>query len=386
MAARPSFPSPSSSQSVGQRVGHASESDSIVSLRDSDSRFVSSLVPVASARWLCRGKMSPDRRPDASSGKHGSGSLWYATTQFNYDQIIYTWKIRNFDAYLKSAGRGEPIGSDVFFSAKKPTINWKWMIIGQSPTSCPHTTVILEIRNENAEPVVADAELSIINGLKEEVMRRNSGKVFTLTVQKAELFDIVRGDILDAARGYLTDGTLTIRCVLKYLIDVGHAQSQFTRVEFPQVTPTLSCMLNNDFLADFTIIVGDARLPVHKMALAAASPVFYAMFQHRMAENESSEMEIVDAAADVIGLMLRYIYAGAVELTGCLQSEQLLAVADKYQIQGLKLECEKYFCENLTEDNRQELLRLSSLYSAHRLRQTIDQSVEISRFDNNVKQ
>merc|ERR1711911_31379 len=122
------------------------------------------------------------------------------------------------------------------------------------------------------------------------------------------------------------------------------------------------------------------------MALAAASPVFYAMFQHRMAENESSEMEIVDAAADVIGLMLRYIYAGAVELTGCLQSEQLLAVADKYQIPGLKLECEKYFCENLTEDNRQELLRLSSLYSAHRLRQTIDQSVEISRFDNNVKQ
>ena len=81
--------------------------------------------------------------------------------------------------------------------------------------------------------------------------------------------------------------------------------------------------------SDFVIIVGNTKFPVHKAILSARSPVFAAMFDHdHTKEVQEGKVQIVDVPANVIQLLLNYIYTGKLpgknQLTG-----KLMAAADK---------------------------------------------------------
>ncbi|CAB0038917.1 unnamed protein product [Trichogramma brassicae] len=54
-------------------------------------------------------------------------------------------------------------------------------------------------------------------------------------------------------------------------------------------------------------------VPAHRVVLAAASPVFKAMFNHDMLENKTQSVDMNDISYDAAVEMLRYIYTGAVK-------------------------------------------------------------------------
>jgi len=116
-----------------------------------------------------------------------------------------------------------------------------------------------------------------------------------------------------------------------------------------------------------TINCGDQIFYCHKFMLSARSPVFKAMFQSDMLENKSGSVEVGDIHPNVMIEMLRYIYSGctlAIEIYG----RELLAAADKYQLDKLKIGCEEYLCGTFDVENWIDLLLLGESNQAKTLK------------------
>ena len=97
-------------------------------------------------------------------------------------------------------------------------------------------------------------------------------------------------------------------------------------------------MLTNQVLTDVTLKVKDKEFKAHKLILAAASPVFDAMFKEGTREHQESCVNILDIDSDVFDVFLRYLYSGQVDQLDEMVSD-LLAAADKYEVQPLKEVC-----------------------------------------------
>uniref|UniRef100_A0A6V7J9U8 BTB domain-containing protein n=1 Tax=Bracon brevicornis TaxID=1563983 RepID=A0A6V7J9U8_9HYME len=118
-----------------------------------------------------------------------------------------------------------------------------------------------------------------------------------------------------------------------------------------------------NLFTDVTILVDGQRFPAHKLFLAMRSPVFAAMFSHKLKENETNEVHIEDTDPEVVQAMLEFIYTDRVSNITPL-ARDLLAVADKYNLVGLKTMCEEKLYETLQTDNAGEILMLAEMYGS----------------------
>ncbi|KAL7303410.1 hypothetical protein TKK_0004594 [Trichogramma kaykai] len=109
------------------------------------------------------------------------------------------------------------------------------------------------------------------------------------------------------------------------------------------------------------------EIPAHKVVLATASPVFKAMFNHDMLENKSQSVDMIDISYDAAVEMLRYIYTGSVETQECSLAAEVLAAAEKYQLEKLKNECEHILVSQLSTNNVIEGLQVADVYNAKHL-------------------
>jgi speckle-type POZ protein len=129
-------------------------------------------------------------------------------------------------------------------------------------------------------------------------------------------------------------------------------------------------ILNDDLLTDFTIKVEGKEIRVHKAILAARSPVFAAMFNHEDTDEvKTGVLCIEDVEYSVLREMLNFIYAGRCTPDITDLASDLLIAADKYRLEELKNHCERCLMQALAHDNACQLLIISDVYNAERLRQ-----------------
>ncbi|XP_044010129.1 speckle-type POZ protein-like [Aphidius gifuensis] len=126
-------------------------------------------------------------------------------------------------------------------------------------------------------------------------------------------------------------------------------------------------LLLNKKLADVTIKVGQKSFRAIKGILGARSPVFSAMFDYeQLKENKNNEVVIEDIEEDVFEEFLHFIYTGKSPKIDKMPME-LLAVAEKYQVDCLKHICEKVICESINVDNIAIILVCSDRYNLKKL-------------------
>ncbi len=114
---------------------------------------------------------------------------------------------------------------------------------------------------------------------------------------------------------------------------------------------------------DVTIVCQGVKFPCHKMVLAARSDVFRTMFSHTSTkEAQTNIVDIVDFDADAVRAMLDYLYTDELDKPG-KYALRLLPLADKYNLTRLRLECECYLANSITEDNAVHILLLADLHS-----------------------
>jgi len=118
---------------------------------------------------------------------------------------------------------------------------------------------------------------------------------------------------------------------------------------------------------DVTLNCGDISFECNKFMLIARSPVFEAMFQHETLESQTNVVNIRDIEPKVFEEMLLYIQTGEAPNIKNIAKE-LLAAADFYQLDELKISCQEVLSEAIEAKNSVEILILSDIHSAPKLR------------------
>lgn len=179
---------------------------------------------------------------------------------------------------------------------------------------------------------------------------------------------------------YLKDDCLSVRC------SVGVVKSH---TEGPKVydIPVPPSNINEHFGLLLERVEGtDVRFDVngdvfnaHKLVLAARSPVFMAQFYGPMKDRDKECIKVDEMEAPVFKALLHFIYWDALpdieELTGLsakcastLMAQHLLAAADRYALERLRLLCEVKLCEDVAINTVATTLALAEQHHCQQLK------------------
>lgn len=120
-------------------------------------------------------------------------------------------------------------------------------------------------------------------------------------------------------------------------------------------------------LCDVALIVQDERFMAHKAVLAAASPVFKAMFTNCMKERDSQEIVLSCVRKDAWRMVMQYIYNAQVNMDDENDALALLSTARMYQLERLESLVEVFLMEQAEPKNALLLLNAAMTYDLQRL-------------------
>jgi speckle-type POZ protein len=297
----------------------------------------------------------------------------------SFKTLEFTWKIANYSQQKLKNGPGKWIRSQAFSVGCKGDLKFFLQFHPQGRAQSVDTEVsigekwaslFLETEGrdtyDNSHHVEfcildADGEKFGIHQFHRKIpMKRGYPKFILVT------------DIENPANNLLPDDTLTICCRVEETTSKTEGDDCDCQMEKTETTRArrklgedLASVLDEKY-ADFVFKVENEKIAAHKVILAARSPVFDAMFQHDMQENQTNETEITDVALAAFKALLRFIYTGHCEVGNL--TEDLLMAANKYDIQDLKEICAKELRKKLTVDNAVRLLVLSDLNQSEDLK------------------
>jgi len=283
------------------------------------------------------------------------------------------WTISNFSFCREEMG--EVLKSSTFSAGQNDKLKWCLRVNpkGLDEESKEYLSLYLLLMSCNKSEVRAKFKFSILNAKREETKAMESQRAYKFVQGKDWGFKkfIRRDFLMDESNGLLPDDQLSLFCEVSVVADCVNSYGQSSSVQFkvPQckLSTDLGGLFENSQFADVVLFCGGREFQCHKAILAARSQVFQAMFEHDMEEKKSSRVEVKDVEADVMAEMLRFIYTGN---TSSLESmaDSLLAAADKYALDRLKVSCEEALCNGLTVENVSEVLILADLHSADQLK------------------
>jgi len=292
----------------------------------------------------------------------------------------FLWVIEKFSELSQPNGQSIETCDLVYKDSGLSERKWKLKLYPNGRSSSYGEKVSIDLINESGYTVTATYEISAFDGKKNRLNTVSDIFVFEnnwYAVNEAlQNFAVKRlfGEKL------LPDDTLSIVCDItesptRRTVSVrgGNTDKSNPKTLFNSVLhKELVKDMNNIFMDKdngYNIIIRceDQVFYCHKFMLSARSPVFHAMFQSDMVENKSGSVDVEDIHPNVMIEMLRYIYSGcmlAIEIYG----RELLAAAEKYQLDKLKICCEEYLSGTLDVENCIDLLILSDFNQATTLK------------------
>ncbi|CAI2347560.1 unnamed protein product [Caenorhabditis sp. 36 PRJEB53466] len=301
-------------------------------------------------------------------------------TQVKVVKFNYMWTINNFSFCREEMG--EVLKSSTFSAGSNDKLKWCLRINpkGLDEESRDYLSLYLLLVQCNKSEVRAKFKFSILNAKREETKAMESQRAYRFVQGKDWGFKkfIRRDFLLDEANGLLPEDRLSIFCEVSVVAETVNVTGQ-TNVN--QLFKVPQCRLADDYanlfdkkqFSDFTIFCkSDSGMPsqtfhVHKSILSARSQVFAAMFEHHMQESDTNMTTVDDVEPEVMRELLLYIYTGQTKLINEM-SQLLIAAADKYQLDRLKVLCEQQMCYSLNTDNACVTLMLADMHSANQLR------------------
>ncbi|KQK17056.1 hypothetical protein BRADI_1g32241v3 [Brachypodium distachyon] len=185
--------------------------------------------------------------------------------------------------------------------------------------------------------------------------------------------------------GYPRDDCLVLECTLTVLRElpvpsIEPAKEESIAIASPstKLHQHLGQLLQSGTGGDVTFLVSGESFAAHKAILAARSPVFMAeFFVGDMKEKLSQRVEIEDMEASVFRALLHFIYTDTVlpeeldqqlDATGATMAQHLLAAADRYGLERLKLLCEVKLSGGITVDTAATTLALAEQHNCWQLK------------------
>ncbi|XP_073360428.1 BTB/POZ and MATH domain-containing protein 1-like [Aegilops tauschii subsp. strangulata] len=158
---------------------------------------------------------------------------------------------------------------------------------------------------------------------------------------------------------YLKDDSYTVQCTITVLKETsGSATSSVHGADVPSsdLRRHLGELLRGETGADVTFLVSGESFTAHKAVLAARSPVLMAEFFGETKEETSPRVKVKDMEPEAFRSMLHFVYTDtAPELdqtpeTVVVMARRLLAAADRYGLDRLRLICERKLSDGIGVD------------------------------------
>ena len=140
------------------------------------------------------------------------------------------------------------------------------------------------------------------------------------------------------------------------------SESQFSR-SFAELNSLRSC----EKLCDVVLVVGEERLPAHRVILASLSAYFRAMFTGEMAESRKKEIVINGIEPSALKALVDYAYTACIQLTED-NVQSLLAAASALQFDEVKEAGSQFLLRQLDADNCLGIKRFAEVHGCHHLR------------------
>ncbi|KAG4181361.1 hypothetical protein ERO13_A10G222600v2 [Gossypium hirsutum] len=179
---------------------------------------------------------------------------------------------------------------------------------------------------------------------------------------------------------YIKDDCLIMNCTVGVVRTRLEGPKQCSIHVLPsEMGQNLKALLESEVGCDITFQVGDEAFKAHKLILAARSPVFRAQFFGLVGDPNIDKVVVKDVEPSVFKAMLLFIYSDKFpdiqEITGsgstCMSTnmvQHLLAAADLYNLDRLKVLSEAKLCEKLNADTVATTLALAEQHLCSQLK------------------
>ncbi|KAK7803442.1 hypothetical protein U0070_011917 [Myodes glareolus] len=295
----------------------------------------------------------------------------WAYKVFNIQNFYCRWTIRNFRFILE----------EMRDSIRSPNFSIggddKWCLRvhpkGVDEESSDYLSVNLELLRSPKSPLTARFKFWIINakGERYEPVTTPKDCSFLPGYQSGFKMFILRDFLLDHSHGLLPEDQFTLLC-MGILVPYSYSipdESTEQRIQVPKgpLGDDLGKLWKNSSFTDCCLVVAGQEFRAHKAILAARSPVFRAMFEHDTEESRKNRIEIHDLEPEVFKAMMGFIYTGKEPDLHSI-ADAVLAAADKYGLERLKVMCESALFRDLTVENAAHTLFLADLHSTRHLK------------------
>ncbi|XP_015891570.3 BTB/POZ and MATH domain-containing protein 2 [Ziziphus jujuba] len=179
---------------------------------------------------------------------------------------------------------------------------------------------------------------------------------------------------------YLKDDCLSVNCV----VGVVKSRTQGPKIYSIAVPPSnvgqqFGMLLESGKGTDVNFEVDGETFAAHKLILAARSPVFRAQLFGPMKDQNTRCIKVEDMEAPVFKALLQFMYWDSIpdieELAGLnskcastLMAQHLLAAADRYGLERLRLLCEAILCEHVAINTVATTLALAEQHHCFQLK------------------
>lgn len=181
---------------------------------------------------------------------------------------------------------------------------------------------------------------------------------------------------------FLKDDCLRINCTVGVVVSaIDNSRPHSIQVPDSDLGSHFGMLLENMEGSDVTFDVAGEKFHAHKLVLAARSPVFRSELFEGL-EEEKQEIIVTDMEPKVFKALLHFIYRDtliedvemSVSSPSCVSSvpdtltAKLLAAADKYSLDRLRLMCESHLCKDISVNSVSKFLALADCHHATELK------------------
>ncbi|XP_022959083.1 BTB/POZ and MATH domain-containing protein 2-like [Cucurbita moschata] len=182
------------------------------------------------------------------------------------------------------------------------------------------------------------------------------------------------------ASDFLKDDCLEIHCVVGVVKSHTEGPKIYSITTPPSnIGQHFGKILESGKLTDVNFDVDGETFSAHKLVLAARSPVFRAQLYGPLKDRNTECIKVEDMEAPVFKALLHFIYWDDLpdmeEMVGLnskwastLMSQHLLAAADRYALERLKLLCEAKLCEDVAINTVATTLALAEQHHCFQLK------------------
>ncbi|ESW35459.1 hypothetical protein PHAVU_001G236400 [Phaseolus vulgaris] len=187
-----------------------------------------------------------------------------------------------------------------------------------------------------------------------------------------------RRNLLESSE-YLKDDCLVMHCTVGVVKTRFEGSKQGVTVPQSDMGRNFKDLLDSEVGCDIVFKVKSESFKAHKLILAARSPVFRAQFFGLVGDPSLEEVVVEDIEPFIFKAMLLFIYSDKLpdiyevmdSMNVCsyaVMVQHLLAAADLYNLDRLKLLCESKLCEEINTDNVATTLALAEQHNCPQLK------------------